>query len=343
MSTILSRTRLLVAIAAIAAPAYQSQPAGAQGSAQPNARPIPGFPVKAPPASGKFRFTINGFTVNSATRDHILDIDGIGDEVFVSSNVVVVDSLQGLSTPFATLEGKVYGEARLDIAGKGVWSGRVRAGSGSPKGGLRTGNSFPVSPAFKRMVAPASEYLPQEVWCGTLTDGQNAAVIVPSIWEWDGVSSTFHEWINWGSQLANTLSGQKELLGLVASASTTAAGVVGAATLGAKLALGAAVSLDSTGLVGGEADRPIGVSKSKTRLHAYDFVPQHKFVMNYRTADFSTRENAAGSVGGMGPGVYALQFVDDGFYQGRYTLYVQIERIDGKPCVHEYRPPPAKK
>ena len=300
-------------------------PATGTGTAAPTAPPAVNAPA---PPSGKFRFTINGFVVNNATRDHILDIDGVGDEVFVSANVVVVDSALGYASPLTTLESRIYGEKRRDIGGRFVWPARSAIGTGTPMGGLRTGNQAPGAEPWKRKGGVSPEYLPLEVWCGTLTQGQNAVIIVPSIWEWDGETSVFGEWTGWANTLASSLSGNPAFLALVGQTGS-------AITLGANLVLGAAVSLDSTGLVGGERDRPIGVKRSTTKPKAFDFVPPHRFVLNYKSADLSTRESVAGSVGGMAPGTYQLQYTDDPFFMGRYTLYAQIERIDGGKCLHE--------
>jgi hypothetical protein len=327
----LARAHSLAAAVALIVGVVPGLAAAAQGGIQPTPiRPLPGG---APAASGKFRVTINGFRVDAATRDHILDIDGVGDEVFVSANVIVLDSTQGLTTPTSTIESRVYGEQRFDlISREPVWRDRWRAGTGTQHGGLRSGNSAPSVQPWKRLVEPMPENLPLELWCGTLTEGRNAAVIVPSIWEWDGVSSTFGDWMGWADTAASTLAADEHFNKLVG---TTGSMITNLATLG----LGLVVSLEETGLIGGERDRPIGVRRSATRPKTFEFTPTHAFVVNYRTADFSTRENAAGAVGGVAPGIYRLQFIDDPFYQGRYSLYVQIERIDGKPCAHEYVPP----
>ncbi len=283
------------------------------------------------PATAKYRVTINGFRVDAATRDHILDIDGVGDEVYLSSAVVVVDSARKLSTPLATLESRVYGELRRDlISGKLVWQGRNMSGTGTPRGGLRGGNTGPGREPWNQLTVPSTLFLPQELWCGTLVDGQKAVFITPTIWEWDGVSSTFDLWMNWTKRIPSLLADNELFKDL--------AGETGQAIVqGADLALGLVISLDSTGLVGGEADRPIGIRKSP-QPKKYEFTPPYHIVLTYRSAEAFTRE----SFGGMRPGIYPLQYVDDGFYQGRYTVYVQVERMDGKPCAYEV-PPPAPK
>jgi hypothetical protein len=288
------------------------------------------------PLAGKFRVSIDGFTVNSQTRDHILDVDGVGDEVFVSVNVIVADSARNLVTPQATLESKVYGEKRRDITGKFVWPDRSAFGSGTRMGGLKSGNIVPNKEPWKRTAQPSAFYMPMEVWCGTLTQGQNAVVIVPSIWEWDGVSSTFGEWVNWANSLVNDLAKNKAFMALIGKKGSPI-------VLGTQLTLGAAVRLDSTGLVGGERDRPIGVTRSTRVPKTYEFTPPHKIVLNYETADFFVRDGGAGALGAAAPGVQPLIFVDDPFFQGRYTIYVHIERIDGGQCSHEYVPTSTKK
>ena len=299
-------------------------------AAQSSPAPVGPGSLRPAPPSGKFRVTINGFKVITATRDDLLGFDGVGDEVYASATVIVLDSARGLATPLATVDSRVYGEARRDITNKAVFPNRAPAGTGVTKGGLLSGNEFPPKP-WKRSSPPSPDALPLEVWCGTLTQGQNAVIVAPSIWEWDGFASNLDLWITWANKVATDLTNNKtfrELLGAKA---------MSIVDLGTQVAFGAAMSLDSTGLIGGERDRPIGVRKSTTKPKAFDFVPQ-PLIVNYATADFSTRESAAGSIGGTSPGTFLLQYVDDPFYQGKYTLYVQVERIDGGKCAHEFVP-----
>ena len=304
--------------------------ADAQGVAQPRRLPLPGAPAApAAPAAAKFRVTLNGFAVRSQTRDHLVHFDGVGDEVFFKAIVVVIDTSSDAPPIVSTVESRVFGEARRDLANKAVWSNRNPAGTATEKGGLVNGNTFPSREPWNRATAPTTLYLPMEIWCGPLVDGQTAVLITPTVWEWDGPSSVFvSEWLNWSRRLPSLL-GENELFKKLTGKTGTAI------VEGADLALGLVASLDSAGLVGGEADRPIGVRKS-AQPKKYEFAPPHFLVLSYRSAEASSK---AHTFGGAAPGVHPLEFEDDGFYQGRYSLFVQIERMDGKQCIGENQPP----
>ncbi len=317
----------------------QSGGQSGQSAGQPKSEPAANGAM-----TGKFRISINGFQVDNATRDDLLDTDGIGDEVFIVANVVAVDAEANQAMPAATIRSRVYGEARKDIAGNYVWKGRQLAGTGGRAGGLRSTNRVPTqTPWLRTFTLGAPEYLPMELWCGTLTEGKNAIVVVPSVWEWDGYKSHFGTMVNWGNQVAADLSGNSKEIGAIigAAAGATTGGVVTAAILGSKILLGAAVALEETGLVGGESDRPIVMKRSAANKKVFEFTPEHKFVLNYRSADFSSK--AAGSLGSLPPGVFPIQYSDDPFHEGVYTLYVHVERMDGKRCAHEPAPAPPQK
>lgn len=355
LTTVAMTTACMVAAATLAL--AQSKPTTGQQGKQPDVTVGQAGNQAAQPAantgsgesvsgamSGKFRISINGFKVDNATRDDLLDMDGVGDEVFIAANVVTVDAEANAAMPTGTVRSRVYGEARRDVAGNFVWKGRSKAGSGTKAGGLRSTNLAPTqTPWLRTFTLDAPDYLPMELWCGTLTEGKNAVVVVPSIWEWDGFKSNFGLLVNWGNKVASDLSGNGKEIGAMVGAvgGATTGGAVTAAILGTKILLGAAVALEETGLVGGESDRPIGLQRSPANKKVFEFKPEHKFVLNYRSADFSS--TAAGSVGGLPPGVFPIQYSDDPFHEGVYTLYVQIERMDGKRCAHEPVPAPPKK
>jgi hypothetical protein len=321
MSTIRTRARRITSLIALTAAVAPVAALAAQGSVQPNGVVRP---TKAPP-SGKFRVLIRGFKVDQPSRDHIADIDGVGDEVFLSTSVIVLDSSRGIAMPASTIESAVFGEARVEL-GKNVFTNRHAAGSGTPRGGLRRSDTFPRG---SDLLAPDAKHALVEAWCGTLVEGQNAAVIVPAIWEWDGVTSNFKDWMGWASSTANTLVKDQSFKQVLGQTGTMVANL---ATLG----IGAIFSMADVGLVGGEADRPIGTKRSASNPKTLEYTPTSALVVNYRTADFSTRPNAAGSVGGQVPGIYQIQFADDPSYnQGRYTVYLQVQRIDGQKCRFE--------
>ena len=75
---------------------------------------------------------------------------------------------------------------------------RLRAGTASRGGGLRAGDSYPDAghARFRGQngAEPNSQTFPFKVWEGTLTDGADAAIILPTMWEQDNDGSTYDAW-----------------------------------------------------------------------------------------------------------------------------------------------------
>ena len=71
---------------------------------------------------------------------------------------------------------------------------RVQAGSASDKGGIKTGDSFPGNTPWIRRGGINRDRLPMMLWEGDLVANQTAAVIIPTIWEWDGGEDLFTGW-----------------------------------------------------------------------------------------------------------------------------------------------------
>lgn len=183
-------------------------------------------------ASGRFRLTLNGFTVNHQTSDHILEADGRGDEVYLLADVWTLERGEAVGRrtvnaepsgacvfpaprlPAGTSPGqlrpcrtedvpdhsvRVARRERFSTAVMGDSHGprnppRVRAGSASPEGGLRSGDHFPASTPWNRAGVPRRDQLPLLLWEGELVDGANAVAILPAVWEWDGPDELERRW-----------------------------------------------------------------------------------------------------------------------------------------------------
>src|SRR6476659_5684281 len=109
-------------------------------------------------AKGRFRVVVNGFSVNTETKDDLLQLDGKRDEVTINVSVKDVDKAGQIV--FNSMPGSpVLGDTnRLP--------GRVLAGTASRLGGLRTGDVFPGAPPYLRSqpLNPARNYPPFSVW-----------------------------------------------------------------------------------------------------------------------------------------------------------------------------------
>jgi hypothetical protein len=150
------------------------------------------------PAQSRFRITINGFTCNRPTADQLSSLaDGPDDEVRVSSRNFVVEKRPGES---ATVFNR--GESVTPVIGDtsiGRSFDRIRGGSGQmlgANGGFRAGDSFPDSPQKHSTLSNGSVF-PLLLWEGVLTRRQNAAVFIPTIWDYDGTENgLFADWFN---------------------------------------------------------------------------------------------------------------------------------------------------
>ena len=262
------------------------------------AKIIPGKP--APIESGRFRVTLNGFTVNHDTYDHALGYDGQGDEVYIIADIVNFNgsgsilSRRNLPTP-------IMGEAN----GQGE---RIQAGRATDRGGLRTGNHFPTSEPWRRSNELSERQPPMLLWEGMLKRdgtgaGTTAVLIVPTIWERDELTQIVD---TYRSNLDARLAGYVRTL---SASDTSLDHLIGGAALLGDYEVGTPINLASH-------DRPIGTSTTanpwpKRLLLTYDIAQQ---------AAASTRD-------GLGTGIFRVRYQDSEDLGGDYTLYIQIERI----------------
>ena len=182
----------------------QSRPsnltATAAGPTPPPGQPTTTAPVplqlNAPTAvtSGKYRVVANGFSVIKETYDDLLSRDGKYDEVYGGFIMLHFNRNSGDLLDRDLRRTKVLG----DIAG---FPDRIRAGSGNGpngSGGLRGGDSYPDA-AHARFRGPSgaqpnTQTFPFLLWEGTLTDGADAVVLMPTLWERNTDGSSFNSW-----------------------------------------------------------------------------------------------------------------------------------------------------
>ena len=250
--------------------------------------------------SGRFRVTLNGFTVNHDTYDHALGYDGQGDEVYIISDAVdfngagAILSRRNLQTP-------IMGETN----GQGE---RIQAGRATDRGGLRSGNQFPTNEPWRRAGALMERQLPMVLWTGTLTknagEDSTAALIVPTIWERDELP-VFVE--TYKSNLDTRLADYVRTLN---AHDGSLSNLIGAADPLGDYVVGTGINLASH-------DRAIGYSSNnssvwpKRLLLTYDIAQQ---------AATSTRD-------GLGTGIFRVRYQDSEDLGGDYTLYIQVERM----------------
>ena len=280
---------------------------------------VPLAPGDGAPRRATYRISVTGFTVNKETYDDPLQLDGKRDEVYIAAEVALADKDRKVLEPGAAIvQSKVFG----DVGGANAHNGRIRAGSASPQGGLQAGDSYPQTP-WARQGEPTPDALPLAIWQGELTEGANAVLVTPTLWEYDApdLRAGFQAWAHWSQETTSALAGSPEFMALLAKiVGPEAPAILGAMAPVQTVEVG---FLDALGKMG---DRPIGTTVTtdpKTGKSVYTFAPT-TVVLNYDTAERLLSQN----VGGKGPGVVALPFREnDTKLGGSYTLYLLVERM----------------
>jgi len=188
---------------------------------------------------------------------------------------------------------------------------RVKAGSASNQGGIRTGDRFPDNTPWIRKVRISRDRPPMVLWEGELIEDEAAALIIPTIWEWDGGEDMFTGW-----RRTVAVNGAAIVGAAVTVFYGPAAGNGTAAAL--QVALPAASNFLGD-VMGNASDRPIGTVKNDSGVWKFD--PQ-AIALTYAIA-----ENTIANDSGKGHGVVPLEYRDISELHGYYTLYIQIERI----------------
>ena len=152
----------------------------------------------APAVSGRYRLMVRSIeVVTPTTNDDPTQADGVGDEVYVAAIVVRADRATGAKLGATAVKSKEYG----DIGNNGsTYPNRIKAGTASPDGGLNGGSTIGVPGT------PGAETFPFVLWEGSLTDGGEAVVVFPSIWERDTNDASWRDYSgNWMSASAPIL------------------------------------------------------------------------------------------------------------------------------------------
>jgi hypothetical protein len=246
-----------------------------------------------------YRVVVAGFTATRATWDHALEVDGKGDEVFLSTQIV--HRVRGRRTSADEFATPIMGDTN-------GYPNRVRAGSASALGGIRNGDTFP-SPLNKRARPDDdAEVPPLELWSDELVKGRTAVVITPTIWEHDGAGDVFGGWLAAG----------KKVLPKVASAADKAISGKTNGGITSWTQLGLSVVSVVWDVAGKPGDRPIGTT---TQRGKNKFNPK-SVILTYQSA----KRLAKRRIGGV-KGLVALQYRDHPDFWGNYTLWLRVERV----------------
>jgi hypothetical protein len=265
----------------------------------------PGYAQKTPPlkgtattgASAKFRITLNGFAVNNQSDDDILEGDGKGDEIYLRADFWEMNK-NGVATKH-TQRSATLGDVNNQ-------PNRKQAGSASSKGGLRTNDKYPTDQPWARGALQTLE-LPMLLWMGTLTQGEDGVLIIPTVWEWDSpdASKSETEWDNSLDRLFNLK--KPEMLNRIQNKVLT--------TALAPQVWDMNNSAAGTRPIGSDIYRNLGLTGVTISVQT--------FALTYDSA----MEAARTSPNNSGPGVFAFRYTDAQDH-GDYTIYIQVEKLN---------------
>ncbi len=344
----------------------------------------PGAALAAPPAAATnhYRVIATGFRVLHQTKDDMFSRDGHGDEVYggfltfhydrgtsklldqdLRRTSVIgeqgYDGLQSLSKFGKDVVGTVNFALGVDTAQHGV---RLKGGTASQGGGFAQNDVFPAvaDPSKTYGVAPSGNTFPFLVWEGSLTAQQDAIVILPTLWEFDGYPDGFNKWTQ--SELSNAIQIWSDQGVQGAVAGTQLALITPPGTLetsfGPHIGGSTTFSLGFAALLGpvalltsGSYDRPIGVSMNGDGGSAGVFVgpvlPRRAIVITREIVEATLTKLASYNPATAGttsfavfgapravlptppPGTIAVQLFESPAdqLQGQYLLYLKVERL----------------
>lgn len=285
---------------------------GNKNTPKPDAPDCMRLPNGCPPEqpTARFRVTINGFKTNRRTNDKFLDEDGAKDEVFLRTDASLYDIWTNRNQPMRM--SPVIGDSNTRPE-------RIRAGRassiGGGNGGFEDGDGFPSSVTpWVRVSAPTENRPPMLAWEGDLTRDGTALALIPSIWESDEDSRILFN--QWTSSVAATFAG----IGAdMRQAIARRSGFQPSREMQNSLnRFFDAVRIPNAG--NNDLDRPLGMD---FRGGQYGYAPQ-MLVLTYDAAERISRTDA-----GFGAGIIELRFKDQGELVGDYSIFAQVERLDG--------------
>ena len=131
----------------------------------------------------------NGLRVNQQViKREFWTIGYKGDQIYLAAFVQVFDRRNGSLSQQGTAKTSVMG----DVNG---YPSHVKEGTATATGGIQTGDLLPRSQnPVAYTGAPSNVALPLVLYEGTLTDGVEAVVIHPTLWEWVGNATWYNRW-----------------------------------------------------------------------------------------------------------------------------------------------------
>jgi hypothetical protein len=261
--------------------------------------------------TGKVKVYFSGFICERETWDDALQLDGKGDEVFVTFQVVHADA-QGNTKLIYNYKTPVYGDAT------GGFSNRINVGScvdafGAQKGGIKAGDRYATNDLIGEFEMSSTDVL----------------TITPVIWEWDPAANISNTLLTRLKDDATHIS--RETAKLLGSNNGTFSPAV--QTIGdiSKFIFPFTLFLSPDlygfvqNVIGKQETRPIGITASG------NFTPQF-MVLNTELINNLIKINI-----GHGPGVVPLHYNEVALgnerEHGNYILYMRTEFIPSPTTV----------
>lgn len=143
--------------------------------------------VVVPRWHGRYRISVLGFKVERETRDDPLETDGKRDEVYLRAAVAERGPDGELVGSLTQHQSYVHGDVNAEdwrLANSPNY--RIKAGSASALGGLKTGDGYPSATPWQRTTADNfARSFPLLLWEGELWQGQNTVQVALHLWETD--------------------------------------------------------------------------------------------------------------------------------------------------------------
>ncbi len=291
-------------------PTPRPTPGDVDADGNPRRNDGPGHPVN--PFRGRYRVTLNGFTVNHVTYHGVIwHPDAVTFHPHLGKVFADGTSPSAISTGDTNTIGVTPDNP-------------VRGGTAYENGGLQTGDGFPTQTTpwlrtLTRSTAPMT--IPPTLYFeGEIVQNTDAMWIAPNIWDIEG-------WENLDLVGEAIRSLRRDLPAL----RTSVARIIRSPqplALSSFLLPGSSVGLNNTMSLafGSPQNRPIGIQPIGG--DRFGFTPQ-VLVLTYESAEYMSRTSF-----GFGRGIVPVRYVDSREFGGDYTLYFQVERMDTMlPCA----------
>jgi hypothetical protein len=289
-------------------------------------------PAAAAPASGKYLVTITGVRVYQASMDDMLSRDGMGDEIYAAAYVRRYDRNSGDLLDASMRQSASHG----DVTNFG--NQRLQAGTKSQTGGIHDGDMIPGPALITTRNAPAQEVtFPLRLWTGTLTDGVDALIITPSLWEQDGSDAFYAKWAQFQQTLNLSLlakQGVQEQIAQKAFGSlifgmsgndANAAGSSVARTIVDVVMMFGGGGIPIVGLLTTSADRPLGIVQNGRDQTA---LPNHTLVLTREIIEAALARPPLGSIASP-----VANLPSGGMMMGGIPPIARIGMVSPKPGV----------